>query len=183
MADHSDEELKLVLKKRKYYTPEAADLAINEAISRGILNSENDLVDEQFRTEEMQFSWFPVPDNETTRLKIRKSIIRILFFCGLIPLLFGFIETNSGNISEGKFFLGFALLWIALSARLLKNYHHLVLLLLHGASVTAVVYTLVHLLQAKTIVVMDVFIAIVLFLMVSYGLFYVRKIMQIETPD
>ena len=40
IASHTDDELRIVLKKRKLYRIEAADFAIQEAIRRGLIYSE-----------------------------------------------------------------------------------------------------------------------------------------------
>ena len=59
IASYSDEELRKVLKKRKLYRKEAADFAIQEAIKRELIYSEQDLFASEFKHEQEKFSVFP----------------------------------------------------------------------------------------------------------------------------
>lgn len=176
MAACSDNELLDVLKKRIHYTEEAARIAIEEAKRRGLINSEHDLLSEKFRAEELTFSWFPVPDRELQRQKIRKSIGRSLVICGLLPIVFGFLEINSGNVWFGRIVLVFGIVWGILSTHFSKAYQRLLFYGLMSANAVAFVFVCSRILKMKTLVIMDFFVAFILFLMIAYGLLYVRKI-------
>src|SRR5690554_6288827 len=78
MGKLNDESLTEVLRKRNLYQPEAARSAIDEAIRRGLINSEEDLLSEKYRIQPLKTRLFPEIENEHLRVKIRKSISRSL---------------------------------------------------------------------------------------------------------
>lgn len=179
IPNYSDEELLNVLKRRSYYTKEAADLAIQEAIKRGIIYSEQDLFSEKFREEKLRYSWFPVPQNTEARVKIQRSIIRSLIGTGLIPLVFGAFQIYRGYGEYAEIYVAFGLLWIILSILLNRKRTGLILLSLGVADMAAIVYSLHKLIVASRAVI-EYFIVITIFLMVLYGLLFLYKISKAE---
>lgn len=171
----SDDSLVTVLKQRKYYTSEAADIAVKEALKRKIIASEADLLSDKFRGKELRFSWFPLSQNSATRLRMRRSIVRSLVICGLIPLVFGFLELNAGRLWKGQLMLTFGLLWIVLSAQLSKKHRALIWGLLLGGMALAFAFVLVQFVSLRSVPAMDVLVALVLFSFISYGLLYLYK--------
>ncbi len=111
IASHSDVELKNVLKKRKLYRKEAAEFAINEAIRRGIIYSEQDLFAKEFQVEQEKFSIFPTVENEKTKAKYIKSIIRTLIVIGVIPLIYGGIQVFNLQSVESVLIFLFGAAW------------------------------------------------------------------------
>ncbi|MFV0590193.1 MAG: hypothetical protein ACK5M7_02300 [Draconibacterium sp.] len=180
MPEYSNEEIIQVLKKRTYYTPEAASLAIEEAIKRGIIHSEEDLYSDEFKVEELSFSWFPPISNRNTREKIRKSIARSLVIVGLIPLVFGIVEMNRGVELEKGLILVFGLTWIFCSARLYKSYHKSFVFALLASDVIGTAYIFYRLLLNTTQSIFDFFIVGTLFLLVTYGLTFLIFMRQPE---
>lgn len=179
---YSDEELLNVLKRRSYYTKEAADLAIREAIKRGLIYSEHDLFSEKFREEKLKFSWFPVPQNTEARKKIKRSIIRSLIGTGLIPFVYGASQIYRGYGEYAEIFVAFGLLWIMLSILLTRNKTRWILLFLGVADMAATVYSFQKLLVSGGAVI-EYFIVITIFLMVLYGLFFLHKISKDESQS
>lgn len=172
----SDEALIKILMQRTYYIPEAAQLAIDEAIKRGIINSRQDLLQEKYRVKELNFTWFPQPINSKNRNLIRKSVGRSLVICGIFPLVYGFLKLNGGNQMEGGLILGFGLLWIFLSSQLLRTFQKQFVFVLLAANIVWAVFVFVRLLSFNRSPFMDFFVAVVLFVLVSYGLIYLYKI-------
>lgn len=176
MAACSDNELLDVLKKRIHYTEEAARIAIEEAKRRGLINSEHDLLSEEFRAEDFEFSWFPIPESDGARQRLKRSIGRSLVICGLLPIVFGFLEINSGNVWFGRIVLAFGIVWGILSTHFSKAYQRLLFYGLMLANAVAFVFVCSRILKMTTLVIMDFFVAFILFLMIAYGLLYLRKI-------
>ena len=58
IPDYNNDELINVLKKRKQYQKEAAEVAIQEAIKRGLIYSEQDLFADEFQDKVNTFSIF-----------------------------------------------------------------------------------------------------------------------------
>ena len=179
---YSEEELLNVLRKRSYYTKEAADLAIQEAIKRGIINSEQDLFSEKFKEEKLQFSWFPVPQNKEARHKLRRSIIRSMVGAGLIPLVFGAYQIYRGYGEHNEIYVTFGLLWIVLSILLKRNKIGSIILFLGIADLAAAAY-LLYMILVSGHAVIECFIVLTISLMVLYGLIFLSKISKAEIPS
>ncbi len=156
--------------------PEVAQLAVEEAIKRGIINSEQDLLAEEYKVEEITFSWFPKVEDEINRTKIRKSIARSFVLGGVIPLVFGLVKMNNGTAIEGSLMLAFGLLWIFCSSQLIKFYQEIFVRILIAGSLLALTYILKQLIPSGNSVFMDYFIAVVLFVLINYGLLFLHKI-------
>ncbi len=172
----SDLEIKEVLKKRKHYQEEAANAAINEAINRGLIHSEQDLFAEEYRVEPLRFSLFPNIENEVSRFKLRKSMTRSLLFLGAIMIVWGVWEIYRHNLAEGVGFVLAGIVWNLASFSFFKSVKKLAINLLFTIQGLAAVYAAIKLATYKNLVFMDVFIVVVLFGFVMYGLIYMKKL-------
>lgn len=176
IPEYSDNEILNILKKRKLYQDAAAKLAVQEALKRGLINSEQDLFAEEFRISPLHFSIFPLVENEKTRNKISKSIARSLIISGLIPTLWGVLKIYESEIMEGLviFLLGF--LWIFLSFLLIRKVNLKMINAQLLIFVAGVVYLLKTILELNSTTFMDFFILAIILLFVLYGLLYIRKL-------
>lgn len=169
---YSDEEIIQILKRRTYYIPEAANLAIEEAIKRGIIHSEQDLFADEYNVEELSFAWFPRIHDLFTRAKVRRSIARNLVVAGVVPLVFGMVEMNRGEHLEGSLILVFGLIWMFFSAHLNRNYQKSFVLVLLGCEIIGFAYLFFRLLQPPAKPFLDFFITGAIFILITYGLLY-----------
>lgn len=176
IPEYSDEKILEILKQRDHYQPDAANLAINEAIKRGIINSEQDLFAAEFKVQPLQVSLFPTISKQENKVKIRKSIARSLVICGVMPMVFGFIELNQGNSVVGGLILFMGMFWIFCSAQLIKAYQKVFVAVLFILSIIALGYVVVKLLLTRNIIFMDFFIPIILVSLIIYGLIFLSKI-------
>ncbi len=174
-VSYSDDELIDVLKKRKHYQKEAANKAIEEAIKRGIIHSEQDLYAEEYVVEPLKFSLIPKIENETARNKIRKSLARSLMIVGVLPLVWGGLKILQDKFLEGILLVGMGVLWTLVSFQIFKNnFRWMVLLfLLLGA---AIIYVSKFFISRKFIDFMDIFITAIVLGLVLYGLLFVQKL-------
>ncbi|WP_346854090.1 hypothetical protein [uncultured Draconibacterium sp.] len=173
---YSDEQIIDILKKRDHYQPEAAKLAIEEAIKREIIHSEQDLFSEEFRVEELNRSMFPKIEDDSLRNRIRKSIARSLVISGLIPTVYGLVQFNAGQKLSGAHLILFGLLWIFISAQLIKAYKKVFVLILLVGLIVAVGFVSAQLILSANSKFMDFFISAVLFLLVGYGVVFLKKV-------
>lgn len=171
----TNDELLDILKKRKYYQSEAVDIAVEEAIERKLIHSEQDLVNPEFRTEPLKCSLFPTIENENNREKVRKSLSRSLLFAALLPLIFGFQQINGGNTAEGIGLFVFALIWGGLSAQIMRQGGKRNVDALLGLSILSLGYVEIYLQTTVQFSYFDHFVVIAFFLLVLYGLFFVRR--------
>ncbi len=160
---------------RDHYQPEAAKRAIQEALRRGIINSEQDLFSEEYRCEEIQFSLFPKIKRDRNRIKIRKSIARSMVISSALPVVYGLVEMRTGNKWEGAAILLFGLLWLFCSAQLIKMFHVFFVRCLMAGTVLGVLYIFYRLISLQTTVFMDFFLVLVLTGLIYYGLIFLAR--------
>ncbi len=120
IAGYSDDELRKVLKKRKLYQKAAAEFAIQEAIRRGIIYSEQDLFAKEYKDEPEKFSIFPIIESEKTSTKFKKSISRSLLILGALPVVWGIIKILGGYSFEGILIFIFGAAWSFTSFQLMR---------------------------------------------------------------
>lgn len=172
----SDEQLIEILKLRDHYQDAAAKLAIEEAIKRGIISSEQDLFAEEYRVKDIHTSLFPEIKNEENKTKIRRSISRSLVLLGILPTIFGFVQINKGVEFEGGGLVILGAVWILISAQLGKRFQLQAIYTLFALAFIGLVYVYLKLSLAKNIAYFDYFLPAVLFMLLIYALLFLRKI-------
>jgi len=172
-----DEEIVYILKRRHYYLEEAKKMAIDEAVKRGIINSEQDLFSDEYNVKPVKFSLFPKIEDAENRIKITKSIARVLIISGVLPAVWGIIRLNFGALTEGIVLIVFGATWIFYSAKVMLRFKKtqvwiLIVLLLFSS----LYFIKIVLLRKGIFVFMDFFIPAVLYLLIVYGLIFLYKI-------
>jgi hypothetical protein len=171
-----DEQLLEVIEKRSLYQPEAAAVAVRVSIERGIFASEDDLPAPRIREKHLKLKLFPVIEHGKTRLRIRKSVARMLFLAGLLPAIWGIVRFNSGFSAEGAVLLVYALLWMGSAAWLIRHYTSAAVTILFVLAGLSLAYIIRMLLMNPVFVFMDFFIIAVLYLLMVYGLFFMIRL-------
>ena len=175
-SDYSDDEILSVLKKRDHYQKAAAEAAVQEAIKRGIINSEQDLLSAEFTVKPMPFTLFPKIENEMARAKTLKSIGRSLIIIGAVPTIWGALKIYRGYLYEGLILLVLGLIWMAVSFQMMKTATSRGINALLVIFVAAVFYVSRLLWANVFTTVTDVFITSLFCLLILYGLLYWRKL-------
>jgi hypothetical protein len=175
---YSDSEIINILKKRNLYQPEAAELAIKEAIKREIIYSEHDLLSEEYRVKPLKNSIFPNIENENQRKKISKSITRGLIIAGAIPLIYGIMQFFDGNLTEGFIISSGSLIWLVFSVLLFRVVKRPIINSLFVIALISVFYLANLFIQRSSLKMMDFFIPIFFYFLVFYGLLFLKKINQ-----
>ena len=176
ISAYSDEELRIVLKKRKLYQKDAADFAIQEAIRRGIIYSEQDLFAMEYRHMPDKFSMFPTIENEKARGKFRKSISRSLLVLGAIPLVFGGIKIFETQSIEGILIFVLGVVWIFASYQLMRKLDKRLVVLLFVLLVLAVAYVVKLLVSTSSLYTIDILVAVIGIGFVFYGVGFLSKL-------
>ena len=176
IPEYSDEQIIEVLKLRDHYQPEAAKLAIDEALRRRIIHSEQDLFAEEYRCDPIKFSLFPNIKREHNQVKIRKSIARSLVVCSVFPIIFGLIELNRNNFIEGSVGLFFGLIWLFCASQLIKAFHLILVRVLMLETILAALFVGYKIITKATFIFMDLFLLAVFFGLTLYGLVFMLKI-------
>lgn len=176
MQELEDEQLKKVLKRRKLYQEEAANAAIKEAIRREIIASEEDLHAPDFRHEPLKPRLFPLIESPRNKFRIRRSLSRGMLLAGLLPIIWGMVRLNAGIPVEGILLLGFGVLWMALSASLIRRFSLISIQLLFVLAVLSLGYIIRWMIVTPQIIFMDLFIIVVLYALMAYGLFFILRL-------
>lgn len=176
IPDYNDEQIISILKKRKLYQKAAAELAIQEAIKRGIISSEQDLFADEYKVTKDPLSLFPIIKTEKNKNRIRESIARILIIIGAVQTIWGVLEIFNGEFVEGFLLFVFGVIWIYSSFKLMKKYQPLFLNLLFIISVVLLAYIVKLLLGMRGLVIMDYLIPLVFYSLLLYGLFLLRRL-------
>jgi hypothetical protein len=178
MQRHSDEELVKVLKKRKHYQPEAAKQAVSEAISRGIINSEQDLFSDKFAEIPVKTRLYPEIENPEVRKKVKRSISRSLLLVGVIPLVWSLARWNINTLPVSLMVLSFGLVWIGISTGLLvtKNVRFAYGLLF--LMVPGLIFLVRMLLQNRFLLAYEIVVPVVLTVLILYGVGYLHKLRE-----
>ena len=175
---HTDEQILEVLRKREYYQPEAVDIAVKEAIERKLIHSEQDLFSPEFSAGPLKTKIIPDIVREKNKKRIRKSLGRSLLIAGVLPLIFGFVQYNTGNIPEGIILLVFGLLWMFLSSQIIRKGNKTIINVLLGTAFASIIYVGYLFVNSNSVIFMDVFITAVVYLIIFYGLFFIRKLID-----
>ncbi|GAB1452928.1 hypothetical protein MASR2M47_29840 [Draconibacterium sp.] len=176
IAAHTDDEIRQILKKRKLYQKDAADFAIQEAIRRGIIYSEQDLFAKEYKYEPDKFSLFPTIENTKARAKFKKSLTRSLLILGAIPMVLGAIKIFETQIIEGivLFVLGAA--WSLTSFQLMRKLDKKLVYFLFLLFTVALVYIVKTMVTNRAFSTIDILVAIIGVGFVLYGIGFLLKL-------
>lgn len=175
---YSDDKILEILHKRKHYQPEAADLAVQEAIKRGLIHSEQDLFAPEFQEKPLTFSIFPRIEDETTARKIRRSIARMLMLVGLIPIIYGIVKLSENLTPQNGAMVLLGVLWIYLSVEIFRKMNkNFVIILFFLLSASALYMTGIFM-TSKNLIFMDIFAAAMFYLIFGYGLLFLLRLKE-----
>lgn len=176
IPEYSDGEILEILKKRSHYQPEAARLAIDEALKRKLIFSEDDLLAREYRPKPLRKTLFPKIEDKTQKQKISRSISRGLLITGVIPIIFGLLKFNQGNSVEGALVTSGGMLWMFFAAQTIRKVNLKILRLFFVLLALGGIYLANVFLQLKSVIFMDVFIVAVVYGLAIYGLLYLLKL-------
>ena len=173
---HSDEEILKILQNRKHYQKEAADLAILEAIKRGLINSEQDLFSDRFKEKPIRFTFFPNIENDTARNRIRKSIARSMVIIGGLPLVWGVVKFYELQNLESAILILLGALWIFTSKQLIRSVETKWITILLLMFVGSIIYLGNILVSLSQLSFMDNLVPVIVFGFVLYGILFLVKL-------
>ena len=178
IPEYSDQEIIEILKKRDHYNPAVAQLAIDEAIKRGLINSESDLVAPEYRTEKLRFHLFPPIQKPESKDKVIRSLSRGILLAGIIPTIYGMMKFAENKLMESFLLVTMGGIWIASSALLMKSRKSYFVYIIMAMAMVSIVYVVLTFLRLKGIPFMDYFVALIVYCLIYYGLFYVKKLIS-----
>ncbi len=114
--EYSDNQLLEVLRNRNSYQRDAVEIAMEIAVKRKLINSEQDLLSLEFNvTKSHPFQFFPQLSAEVQIQKVLKSLFRILYLITLFPLIWGELKYSEGRIIDAIVYGGIVVLWAVLA--------------------------------------------------------------------
>ena len=182
IPDYSDEEILEIIKKRKHYQQKVAEMAIEEAIRRGIIFSRDDLHAHEYRVEPLKVSLFPFIEKEEIRTRMIRSLARGVLLVGIIPTIFGFLRVAEHKLFEAFILLCLGGIWILSAAFFMRTRHRRYVVYLLVITSLSMIYIIFVLIGLKPFRFMDAFVAVVLYGIIVYSLFYLKKLIREEKP-
>ena len=177
LREVSDNEIITILKHREHFQKQAVKAAIKEALKRGIIQSVDDLNSKAFQPEPLPpRSLFPIGLNELQNVGIFKSLCRIFYGFGLLPILYGVFQFRKESFlgSIAAILTGIIIIFVA--NRLEKTQKPLYSNLILALNLPAMGFGIFYLTSTGNPSTMDtVAIAIVLIVML-YTTFYAYKL-------
>jgi hypothetical protein len=176
LKEVSDEEIVSILRYREHYQPQAVKAAIREALRRGIIESLEDLEKEEFTPLEIPRSLFPVSLVESQNVSIFRSLCRICYGFGLIPVIYGILQIANHRLTMGIFALAIGISLIFIVFKLEKEKKLILSQLLLFFNAPAIGYSIYRLTSSEFFSKMDVVVAIVLIIVLLYTTLYIYKL-------
>ncbi len=175
LNSYSDGEIIKILQKRDHYNKTAAQLAIDEAIKRGLIHSEQDLLHEKYRVQPMKGQLFPKVDKLELKVKIIKSLARSFVLVGALPMVFGILGILKGEVLESVIILLLGIIWISIALSLMKKGTGQFLQVLIILAFGSLLYIINHFLKVNGLHILDVVFTSIFYLLLFYGLFFAKS--------
>lgn len=179
----ADAGLKNILKKRDQYQEYASRLAVNEAIARGIIRSDEDLNLPEYRIIVPKYTLFPVPESEEIRSRLIRSLSRSLMIAGAIPAFYGILKFTWEKYAEGAGLVSLGIIWIAMAWFIMEKYEKRLVWPMILLALVSLVYIIRIMLLFNSLKWTDYVIPAVLYLFLFYTLFYIRVILNKQQSD
>lgn len=173
----SDAEIVSMLQYREQFQPFAVEIAVTEALTRNIITSENDLNKPEFQPKSSnKKTLFPMASSDAYTFGIFKSLCRIAYFYGIIPIAYAVFQLIKG---EYLYALAAIIAGIGIGYtvyKLEKTFNILYSNLLLLINVTTIALSAYFLYSYKSHSSMDVFAIGCVVVITLYITFYLRKL-------
>ncbi len=183
MKEYGDEEIREMLKKRNLYNPDVAQMAVAEALQRGIIHSEQDLVAREYRIQKLRFRLFPDIENEEIKERLIRSLSRGVLLTGVFPVIYGFLKIAENKWPEALLLIIPGAIWIVSMGLLMHKYNRKLISIILGMAGMSAFYVVNLLLHVKPLQFMDLFVAVVVYGIIFYSLLYIRSLCNHKNPE
>lgn len=183
LKEVSDEEIITILRLREHYQAHAVKAAIKEALKRGIISSMEELEKDKFKPQPLPpRSLFPISLVESQNNSIFKSLCRINYLFGIIPVVFAIFQAVNHNYASAiiSFLISFPIFFY--TYKLEKERRTLfaqLLLILYVPLIGFAVYNLSLNKPSK----IDYVFATVIIVVIIYTTFYLYKLSNYFTKN
>jgi hypothetical protein len=173
----SDEEIVSILKYREHFQPKAFQAALKIAIERGLINSTEDLAREEFAPHKLPpRSIFPLGTSKAYTFAIFKSLCRIFYGIGLLPLVFGVFKIVGRDYYNGALSLLIAAILFFIANRLEKTLNPLFAKIILFINIPVAASAVFFLFSREQNSKMDTFAVAVIVMVLLYVSLYLYKL-------
>ena len=173
--EYSDDQLLEVLRNRNNYQGDAVGIAMEIAINRKLIHSEQDLLSLEFNAKKSHpFQLFPQLSSEVQTQKVLKSLFRILYLITLFPLIFGVLKYSEGRVIDAIVYGVIGVLWAVLAIGLEQKQNNTRSSILLILFISTIFYAAWSEVQISKFVRIDWVISVVSISLIMYSLLYIH---------
>ncbi|MBN1927057.1 MAG: hypothetical protein JW798_14590 [Prolixibacteraceae bacterium] len=177
LREVSNEEIISILRYREHFQPHAVKAAIKEALKRGIINSIDDLDKDEFKPQALPpRSLFPISLNDKQNLAIFKSLCRVFYGFGLIPVIMGIFLITEGSYLFAVSVILIGLFIIIVTYQLERQKKPFLSQVLLAMNIPAMGFAIFKLTATGNPTTMDTVAAVIIILVFLYTSFYLNKL-------
>lgn len=177
LKEVSDEEIITIIRLREHYQPHAVKAAIKEALRRGIISSIEDLEKDEFKPQQLPAkSLFPIGYSESQNLGLFRSLCRIFYFFGSVPIIYGIFQSIEKNliVAISSFIIGLIVIFVSTS--LGKTKKPIFAQLLLSFNFPAILYAFYSLSIEVNLSKMNIATAVLIIITLLYSSIYLLKL-------
>jgi hypothetical protein len=173
----SNDEIISILRYREHFQPNAVKAAVKEALHRGIIRSVDELDNDEFRPQQLPpKSLFPLANTLQQNTMLLRSLCRIFYGFGLIPIIYGILRFSEiGYLAAIIAFVSGAFI-LFISFQLNKTSKQLYAYVMLALNVPTVAFSVYFLAQRGAPTIMDIFATAIIVLIILYTTIYANKI-------
>jgi hypothetical protein len=97
---------------------------------------------------------------------------------GILPTIWGMVRLNAGYSAEGIVLISFGVLWIGVSAALIRSFSMTAVRFHFALAIMSVVYVVRWIILSPQIQYMDIFVITVIYVLLMYGLFFILRLRE-----
>lgn len=177
LKEVSDEEIISILRFREHFQQQAVKAAIKEALKRGLIASIDDLNSDEFQPQPLQArSLFPLGSTKKHTFAIFKSLCRIYYGYGMLPVVFGVVQFTNHKPLSAIIALLIGVIVIFIVNRLDKTVKPFYSNLLMAMNVPVIGFAIYYLTALGTHTTMDAVAIAIVLLVLLYTTFYINKL-------
>lgn len=178
-ANYTDAQILEILKNQKDYQENARSAAVNIAIERLLIHSEQDLLSPEFQnSRSTKLSLFPEINTAYHHQRLVNSIFRFLYVLSFLPVVYGVLKYSEGNIDQTIWGICIGVVWLLMVILLKRTQKTVVLAPLFGILILLGVSSSFKIAANHPIRILDLVILIIGMILPAYLLIYVKKLIQ-----
>ena len=180
-SELDDNRILEILKNQKDYQDSAKNAAVQIAIERGLIHSEEDLLAPEFQsTRSTVRSIFPSISDEYHRNRLTGSISRFLFIFSFLPFVYGAMQYAKGDLMLAALGIVAGALWFLVVLIMKRTKKSILIFPLLTIVLIAAVFVGNTLIKADTVRFVDLLMLVIGVLLPVFFLLYIKKLIDFK---